>query len=251
MSPLLRTEDVPSLPGLGAIRLRAGHAGAQRIVRWPYVAENRSFTPWIKGGELVFITGIGRHHSVDNLFELLYEGAAAKVAGLVILTGDAYIARLPTALLRLADQHQLPLLEQPYSLPMVTVTEVIGRAIVQREQLAWREAESRATNLLEKLQLRVGDAGARAEFVAPWFAEHQLLLQQLAPTLDAWLRHGGNVSAAAAALGSHRNSVRNRLDRLFRITGLNPANPTDLYNLILAHVLLYEPVITPDFGDTP
>jgi len=251
VSPLLRTEDVPSLPGLGAIRLRAGHAGAQRIVRWPYVAENRSFTPWIKGGELVFITGIGRHHSVDNLFELLYEGAAAKVAGLVILTGDAYIARLPTALLRLADQHQLPLLEQPYSLPMVTVTEVIGRAIVQREQLAWREAESRATNLLEKLQLRVGDAGARAEFVAPWFAEHQMLLQQLAPTLDAWLRHGGNVSAAAAALGSHRNSVRNRLDRLFRVTGLNPANPTDLYNLIMAHVLLYEPVITPDFGDTP
>lgn len=251
MSPLLRTEDVPSLPGLGAIRLRAGHAGAQRIVRWPYVAENRSFTPWIKGGELVFITGIGRHHSVDNLFELLYEGAAAKVAGLVILTGDAYIARLPTALLRLADQHQLPLLEQPYSLPMVTVTEVIGRAIVQREQLAWRDAESRATNLLEKLQLRVGDASARAEFVAPWFAEHQMLLQQLAPTLDAWLRHGGNVSAAAAALGSHRNSVRNRLDRLFRVTGLNPAKPTDLYNLILAHVLLYEPVITPDFGDTP
>ncbi|GMQ52427.1 PucR family transcriptional regulator [Halopseudomonas aestusnigri] len=251
MSPLLRTEDVPLLPGLGAIRLRAGHAGAQRIVRWPYVAENRSFTPWIKGGELVFITGIGRHHSVDNLFELLYEGVAAKVAGLVILTGDAYIGRLPAALLKLADQQQLPLLEQPYSLPMVTVTEVIGRAIVQREQLAWRDAEIRAGSLLEKLQLRIGDGGARADFVAPWFAEHQPLLLQLAPTIDAWLRHGGNISAAAAALGSHRNSVRNRLDRLFRETGLDPAKPTDIYNLILAHVLMHEPTMTPECGDTP
>jgi len=127
VSPLLRTEDVPLLPGLGAIRLRAGHAGAQRVVRWPYVAENRSFTPWIKGGELVFITGIGRHHSVDNLFELLYEGVAAKVAGLVILTGDAYIGRLPAALLKLADQQQLPLLEQPYSLPMVTESSLDRR----------------------------------------------------------------------------------------------------------------------------
>ena len=251
MSPLLRTEDVPLLPGRGAIRLRAGHAGAQRVVRWPYVAENRSFTPWIKGAELVFITGIGRHHSVDNLFELLYEGVAAKVAGLVILTGDAYIGRLPAALLKLADQQQLPLLEQPYSLPMVTVTEVIGRAIVQREQLAWRDAESRAGSLLEKLQLRIGDAGARADFVAPWFAEHQTLLQHLAPTIDAWLRHGGNISAAAAALGSHRNSVRNRLDRLFRETGLDPAKPTDIYNLILAHLLMHEPTMTPECGDTP
>lgn len=176
---------------------------------------------------------------------------AAKVAGLVILTGDAYIGRLPAALLKLADQQQLPLLEQPYSLPMVTVTEVIGRAIVQREQLAWRDAESRAGSLLEKLQLRIGDAGARADFVAPWFAEHQTLLQHLAPTIDAWLRHGGNISAAAAALGSHRNSVRNRLDRLFRETGLDPAKPTDIYNLILAHLLMHEPTMTPECGDTP
>ncbi|WVM91723.1 PucR family transcriptional regulator ligand-binding domain-containing protein [Halopseudomonas pachastrellae] len=143
MSELLCTADIPGLPGLGAIRLRAGQTGARRRVRWPYVAENRSFTPWIKGGELVFITGIGRHHSLDNLFELVHEGAATGVAGLVILTGDAYIGQLPAALLKRADALQLPLLEQPYSLPMVTVTEVISRAIIAREQLAWRALNSR------------------------------------------------------------------------------------------------------------
>ncbi|WVM90360.1 PucR family transcriptional regulator ligand-binding domain-containing protein [Halopseudomonas pachastrellae] len=156
MSELLCTADIPGLPGLGAIRLRAGQTGARRRVRWPYVAENRSFTPWIKGGELVFITGIGRHHSLDNLFELVHEGAATGVAGLVILTGDAYIGQLPAALLKRADALQLPLLEQPYSLPMVTVTEVISRAIIAREQLAWRAAEQQASSLLERLQLRLG-----------------------------------------------------------------------------------------------
>lgn len=247
MSELLCTADIPGLPGLGAIRLRAGQTGARRRVRWPYVAENRSFTPWIKGGELVFITGIGRHHSLDNLFELVHEGAATGVAGLVILTGDAYIGQLPAALLKRADALQLPLLEQPYSLPMVTVTEVISRAIIAREQLAWRAAEQQASSLLERLQLRLGDLPEREEFMAPWFAEHQALLHELSPTLAAWLQHGGNLSAAAASLGSHRNSVRYRLNKLFRATGLDPRRPADLNNLILAHLLCQ----SPDSGEYP
>lgn len=247
MSELLCTADIPDLPGLGAIRLRAGQAGAGRRVRWPYVAENRSFAPWIKGGELVFITGIGRHHSLDNLFELVHEGAATGVAGLVILTGDAYIGQLPSALLKRADVLQLPVLEQPYSLPMVTVTEAISRAIISREQLATREDETRAETLLQRLQLRLGNLPARREFIAPWFAEHQALLDDLGPTLTAWLQHGGNVSAAASSLGSHRNSVRYRLNKLFRATGLDPKRPDDLNNLILAHLLCQ----CPDSGEHP
>ena len=37
--------DIPRLPGLESIRFRAGLSGGQRIVRWPYVAENDSIHP--------------------------------------------------------------------------------------------------------------------------------------------------------------------------------------------------------------
>ena len=129
----LRCHDISKLAGLNGIRLRGGIDAADNVVRWPYVAENRSFESWIKGGELVFITGIGRQRNPDNLAECLYEGKACNISGVVVLTGDAYISRLPTSLCKLADRLQVPLFEQPYSLPMVLVTETISRAIIKAE----------------------------------------------------------------------------------------------------------------------
>ncbi|MEH6566463.1 MAG: PucR family transcriptional regulator [Halopseudomonas sp.] len=236
----LRCEDIPQLPGLAAMQLRAGLAGAQRQVRWPYVAENRSFGPWVKGGELVFITGISRHHSQNSLTERLYEAVASEVSGLVILTGDAYIGQVPNALLRLADQLQMPLLEQPYSLPMVQVTETIGRAIVRCEQAQARQHELCAGSLSERLQQRLGSPSEVADFLQPFIRCPVTEVLPLLDSLGAWLAHQGNLSAAAKAQGCHRNSLRYRLDKLFRLTGLDPHKATDQHTLILLNTLLAE-----------
>ncbi|MBC7182054.1 MAG: PucR family transcriptional regulator [Marinobacter sp.] len=228
----LRCRDIPGLPGLGAIQLRGGSSGADNPVRWPYLAENRSFSDWVKGGELVFVTGISRHRSPANLAECLYEGRECGIAALVVLTGDAYIGQLPAMLSRLADELALPLFEQPYSLPLVDVTETIARAILASEQAEKPEAESLAAAVVDTL------------------GSHQLerLLRQYMPDtdashpgrrdlLDAWLRERGNQCAMAEALGCHRNTIRNRMNRLAE--DMPPtANPDEYFKaLVLAHLL--------------
>lgn len=78
------------------MRLRAGKQGLQLAVRWYYVAENENIAEWIMGGELVFITGINHPRDEDNLIHLLMEGKQRGIAGMVILTGDAYIQAIPS-----------------------------------------------------------------------------------------------------------------------------------------------------------
>lgn len=203
----LRCRDVPLLPGLDAIRLRGGESARDNPVRWPYVAENRSFKSWVKGGELVFVTGISRHRSPQNLAECLYEGKECNVSGLVVLTGDAYIGQLPNTLCRLADELEIPLFEQPYSLPMVEVTEAIGRAIV------WSEHTS-------------------IEQVDP------SILAESTELLDAWIACRGNQSAMAEALDCHRNTIRNRMIQLSESLP-GPGNTTEKFRTLLkAHLLL-------------
>ncbi|EGI4708348.1 PucR family transcriptional regulator, partial [Escherichia coli] len=87
----LTVSEILALEELSPMRLRAGKQGLQLAVRWYYVAENENIAEWIMGGELVFITGINHPRDEDNLIHLLMEGKQRGIAGMVILTGDAYI----------------------------------------------------------------------------------------------------------------------------------------------------------------
>ncbi|TFF01734.1 PucR family transcriptional regulator [Pseudomonas sp. BCA14] len=131
----LTIADVLVLPGLESMRLRAGEAGRDNRVRWPYVAENSGIAEWVLGGELVFVTGINHPRDDANLLQLLEEACQRQVAGVVILTGPAYIQAIPQRVLEAAEAAGMPLIEQPYSLKMVLVTQAIGSALIQSEQL--------------------------------------------------------------------------------------------------------------------
>ncbi|MGY2044458.1 PucR family transcriptional regulator [Pseudomonas pergaminensis] len=131
----LTIAEVLALPGLESMHLRAGAAGLENGVRWPYVAENSGIAEWVLGGELVFVTGINHPRDEANLLQLLDEACQRQVAGLVILTGPAYIQAIPQRLLEAAEAAGMPLIEQPYSLKMVLVTQAIGSALIQSEQL--------------------------------------------------------------------------------------------------------------------
>lgn len=131
----LTVSDILALPGLEAFRLRAGQRNLHRGVRWYYVAENEGIAEWVMGGELVFVTGINHTRDEANLLRLLQEGHQSGIAGMVILTGEAFIHEIPATVVAQADALGIPLIEQPYMLKMVIVTQLVGTALVQRDTL--------------------------------------------------------------------------------------------------------------------
>lgn len=131
----LSVEEILRLPGLESLALRAGARNLHRSVRWSYVAENVGIADWVMGGELVFVTGINHSRDEANLLQLVREGVASGIAGIVILTGDEFIQRIPDSVVHLAEVEGLPLIEQPYALKMVIVTHLIGTALVQMTQV--------------------------------------------------------------------------------------------------------------------
>ncbi|MGP0172822.1 PucR family transcriptional regulator [Pseudomonas sp. NCHU5208] len=131
----LTVADVLALPDLASMHLRAGQAGRDNAVRWPYVAENEGIVDWVMGGELIFVTGINHPRDEANLLRLVREGHERVVAGMVILTGAEYIQTIPPSVIAEAERLGLPLIEQPYALKMVVVTQAIGTALVHAQQL--------------------------------------------------------------------------------------------------------------------
>lgn len=62
-------------------------------------------------------------------------------------------------------------------------------------------------------------------------AEHG---SQLIETLDAVLGYSGAIGEVAAKLGTHRNTVRYRIEQIQRLTGLDPRSTPDAVQLTLA-----------------
>ena len=122
-----------ALEGLSALRLCASKHALHLPVRWYYVAENEGIAEWIMGGELIFVTGVNHPRSEKNLTRLLHEGKSRGIAGMVILTGGEFIKEIPPGLIDLANELAIPLIEQPYLMKMIIVTELIGTALARRE----------------------------------------------------------------------------------------------------------------------
>ena len=57
---------------------------------------------------------------------------------------------------------------------------------------------------------------------------------QLVATLDAFLAHSGATGEIAVALGTHRNTVRYRIEQIAKLTGYDPRIMTDAVQLSLA-----------------
>lgn len=72
------------------------------------------------------------------------------------------------------------------------------------------------------------------ELVGPLEAHDQLHGTRLVETLDAFLANSGASNDIATALGTHRNTVRYRIDQITKITGLDPRVTADAVQLSLA-----------------
>ncbi|HEY1574120.1 MAG TPA: PucR family transcriptional regulator [Pseudonocardiaceae bacterium] len=108
-----------------ALVVRAGEAALDREIRWPHVSELPDPTPYLSGGELVLSAGV--HLPRRKADVAAYAGRLARfgVAGLGFGI-DPIHHTVPPALVQACEQHGLPLLEVPPSVPFIAITEALA-----------------------------------------------------------------------------------------------------------------------------
>lgn len=137
--------DLLALKSFSHIRLLTGSKGLERAITWPHIGQTTEISPWVHGGELLFITGIA--HSRDMLPEVLGECIRNKLAGLVILVGSEYIEDVPRELVEQAEAAGFPLFSMPFQLKLIDVTKEIADLIV-RDKLERKKEEDFLGRLL-------------------------------------------------------------------------------------------------------
>ncbi|AJA47203.1 transcriptional regulator [Clostridium pasteurianum DSM 525 = ATCC 6013] len=125
---LITCSTILKLKHLEEMKLVAGKGGINRVIRWIHVVESPQGSEWLKGGELVFITGVVIKDDVNTLAKFVKDLIDKNLSGLVINTGP-YITETPEEVKELADKFDFPIFELPFEVKLIDVTQSISRAI--------------------------------------------------------------------------------------------------------------------------
>ena len=126
---MISCREIINLPSLNKLSLVAGKSGLDRVVRWVHFIDLPDVIPWVQGGELLIITGIGLNGDMDKLKDIVRGSIKKKLAGLIINIGP-YIKEVPAEVISLADQADFAIFELPWEVKIIEVTREICSHIV-------------------------------------------------------------------------------------------------------------------------
>jgi PucR family transcriptional regulator, purine catabolism regulatory protein len=177
-------KDLIDVPSLG-LKLVAGAKGIDRPIRWAHTSELDDPTPWLSGGELLLMTGMGLGDSPEA-----QKGYLQRLidAGLGFGLGFGFDG-VPDALKEHADERGFPIVEVPYPVPFLAIAEAVSSRLGAdrlRDAQMSVEVHERLTSMVT--------AGAGPADVLEQVVE-------LAPGWAVLFDPRGGVTATAAAAG--------------------------------------------------
>ena len=110
-------------PLLGAT-VKAGAAGLTAPIRAVHVLEQPELTPWVRGGEVLLSTGLSWEFSDSEARAFVQSAARLGVSALLLATGR-FRSGFTAAMLEVAGELEFPLLELPFDVPFVAISDAI------------------------------------------------------------------------------------------------------------------------------
>ena len=125
--------NVTKLPYANQMRLVAGKEGADNEIRWVHYLEEPKYVAWLKGGELIIISGVVTADREDLLLELLESLFEKNTAG-VVINLSCYIQKIPQAVLDYGDRMGFPVFEMPAKVRIEDVSQSVCLAIFKNQK---------------------------------------------------------------------------------------------------------------------
>ncbi|MDR7435423.1 MAG: PucR family transcriptional regulator ligand-binding domain-containing protein [Armatimonadota bacterium] len=128
----LTVREALQLEVMRPVRIVAGHAGLDREIRWVHIIDIPEIIPWVRGGELLLTTGYGWPTEDEERRRTVRELNAKGLAA-ILFEPSKFLQEIPRSILEEAEALHLPILEAPWELAFVDITEAVSREIIKRQ----------------------------------------------------------------------------------------------------------------------
>lgn len=137
----LTCNKILELPYANQLKLIAGKKASSNIIRWVHYLEDPAYVKWLKGGELIIISGSVIQDDTGKLIRLIDSLYEYHVAG-IIINLSTYIREIPPAVIQEAEELELPLFEMVAQIRIVDISQSICYALFQSQQLEAQNANA-------------------------------------------------------------------------------------------------------------
>ena len=114
------------------MELIAGKNGIWSSVNWIHIVEDFGFADFLKGQELVIITGV-KQNSEKKLLEYAKTLHDRQIAGIIFNIGP-YIEKIPESVIEYGNSVDLPMMTLPWTVYLVDFNHEYCRMIIEHEQ---------------------------------------------------------------------------------------------------------------------
>lgn len=125
--------NILKLPYASQLKLVAGKDGLNNCIRWVHYLEEPKYTEWLKGGELVIVSGLITNDDPERLVALIDELNEKHAAG-VVINLSYYIDKIPQAVIDYGNFTGFPVFEMPAMVRIVDVSKSICSEIFKSQQ---------------------------------------------------------------------------------------------------------------------
>lgn len=131
---------IMNLPYANQFQLLAGASGLNNQIQWVHILEEPKYVEWLRGGELIIMTGVVTGEDKKKLEDLILRLFEKEVAG-VLIALSTFLPAVPPELCTLCDRLGLPLFMAPAHVRTLDISQSICFAIFQRRKRADEKAE--------------------------------------------------------------------------------------------------------------
>lgn len=126
---MFQCKDLLSLTTMSQAKVIAGTGGMEKGIRWSYKAENINFEKWVRGKELLIVSGPVTQRKNFDLYKTIKKAIELNISCALLLVGENYVTQIDKNVIDLAEKNDFPLFTLPWNVPLLDFFEELGHAI--------------------------------------------------------------------------------------------------------------------------
>ncbi|SHK86334.1 PucR family transcriptional regulator [Hespellia stercorisuis] len=131
----------------------AGHKGLSKEIQGIATLEAPDATRWSKGKELVLSSGYVLHQEPDCI-RIAFEEGHMPVTSAFMLKRDRYLDHIPEEMIQLFEEHDIPLITMPFSIPWMELMSEINIAVMNQTIRRFRISGSQGLNKIPNVSYK-------------------------------------------------------------------------------------------------